>query len=298
MSCFKLFLVLIIGISTGSLFSQTYTLSGSVVNSESARPIPFATLYLVQQEKGTYANEEGKFIVTFDAAPDQLIISAVGYQSDTIMVNAANVEDLTIVLKPTDYVLETVEIIGERKQLKRFDLGFWNKKYKEKLDWYYSYGDQMAVYIQNEVNKQGVIETINFKTEKYDLFQSVNEHNIAIRMKLWSYDPYTELPGKSLLKEDVIVHIDKVKNTNYSINILAQNIEFPLEGLFVGIEFLGDPSKDPYLQFRVGPGISFVLAPKPTVSYYNKFGYRDWIDVSKKYKRLEMPKIGLTLIQY
>lgn len=267
------------------------------MDKQTGKSIPFATVYLLKEQKGSYTDEKGIFTLNLSIPQDTLMISCVGYQTATMLVASTTTQLATIKLTPVNYELQTVEVLPDGKKIERFDIGFFGKRPKTTLRWFHGIGDQIAVYVQNLTEKRGIIETINFTTVKED--EKTHEYrntNMNIRLKLWAYDIYTKLPGKNLLIEDVIVHIDKVKRKNYQINISAQNIEFPAEGLFVGIEFLGVPNKDAALQFDIGPGIACAKVPNPK-SYLKGFGYRIWKDTSVEYKSQVVPKMGLTLIE-
>lgn len=277
--------------------AQSVEIKG-IISDKDHDPIAFATVYLLNSKKGCYTNELGEFKIRLDTSEDKLLASSIGYLSDTIDVSRAIQKNISIQLQPKNYELTGIEVTAKKQKAKRFDVGFWGKKYKETLDFFSAYGDEIAVHIPNNTNKTGVIETINFTTVKDYQKKHLNQ-NVTVRLKLWTYDTLTKLPAENLLKNDVLVHIDKVKHKDYQVNVLSQNIILPPEGLFVGIEFLGVADIEPSMQFRVGPGIVGTKTPVYTSFCYRVFGQGIWLDrfTSSKQKYNEVLKFGLTLIE-
>ena len=294
----KIGLLLIYLSLTQLSYAQPEKITGTIINSKDNSPIPYATIYLSAQKVGCYTNEKGGFSIQTNGLLDTMTISCIGYQTDTVVLETNVYKKIKIQLKPTQYEIETIEVSAKKQKANDFNLGFFGSKPKTNLQWFYGIGDQIAVLIQNPTDKRGIIKTINFTTLQDDQ-KKQTEENVNIRLKLWSFDPYTQQPGQSLLNKDVIVHIPKVKNNkDYLIDITSQYIEFPPEGLFVGIEFLGILDVDTSLQFRVGPGIPFGNVKSNSSVYLNGFKHSGWVNMQKEYQAVnEVPKIGLTLIE-
>lgn len=292
----KCFLILIFLFKISLLIAQLVEIKGRVLDLTTSAPIPYATIYLLHGEKGTYANELGNFSINLSLKQDSFIISSVGYQPDTVFVTLNNVkEELVIKLISARYELPTIEVIPNKSKVQRFDIGFFGRTPKATNTHCFSIGDQMAAYLQNNSTKRGIIEKINFSTISCYSAEGMVE-NLKVRLKLWEYNIYTKKPGKDLLLNDIVIDIDKVSKKDYSINVLEQHIEFPVEGLFVGLEFLGNPYKNASLQFIVGPSIQFAYVSE-CLFYTNRFGYGKWIDWFITDKRYKMPKMGITLVE-
>ncbi len=68
---------------------DVFSISGKVIDSKSNDKISHADLYLLNCNKSVVANSEGdfQFNISKSSFNDKLIISALGYSSDTIMVS-------------------------------------------------------------------------------------------------------------------------------------------------------------------------------------------------------------------
>ncbi len=119
--------LLIVTLST--LVGQTIT--GLVVEeSEKGKmdPLIGANVYWKSSLKGTTTNENGKFELPFQTSDSTLIISYVGYQSDTIKISQP--DKLTVVLK-NSRDLNSVEIVHHEKSQ---ELSFMNPLHTIVLD--------------------------------------------------------------------------------------------------------------------------------------------------------------------
>ncbi|MEO8886381.1 MAG: carboxypeptidase-like regulatory domain-containing protein [Mucilaginibacter sp.] len=99
---------------------QAQVITGRVVDADSGKPIPNASVYLNGTSKGTTSNGEGKFSLSTAEKNIPLIVSCVGYQSQTID-NYSN-GNLNVALKVKPLVLQEVVIGGmsREEQLKIF----------------------------------------------------------------------------------------------------------------------------------------------------------------------------------
>src|ERR1700689_988858 len=83
------------------LFAQSGSVKGTIVN-EQGLPVPYASIFLQGTKAGTHTDSLGFF--TINITPDAyLIITAVGYDADTVKLNSQT--DLSIVLKKNSKTL-------------------------------------------------------------------------------------------------------------------------------------------------------------------------------------------------
>ena len=69
------------------VLAQDYCITGIVKDSETKEPIPFCNVILFKTTKGTTTDDNGKFKINFPVnIPSKLIVSYVGYKSDTILI--------------------------------------------------------------------------------------------------------------------------------------------------------------------------------------------------------------------
>src|SRR5689334_18639478 len=104
--------IIFILITTGSISAQSLiTLRGKIIESETSKPVPFASLQIRSQGIGTSANELGEFILKVDQRfeRDTLMITSVGYKS--LMKPVGGVSNYQIItLQPVVTQLKEVTV--------------------------------------------------------------------------------------------------------------------------------------------------------------------------------------------
>jgi len=111
----QLYLVTFFLICTVSLSSQecNHTLSGTVVDADSGSHIPFASIFIKDQGKGTISGEDGTFSLSHMCGEKcQLIVSFMGYRTIEQTVNLKSNTELIITLCKLNHQLDDVQVIG------------------------------------------------------------------------------------------------------------------------------------------------------------------------------------------
>ena len=104
----KIFIIIIVSIIPYFAFSQT--INGKVVD-ESGNPIPGANIYWQNTKIGTTSGDDGKYTIEKPEGKQKLIISFVGYNNDTILVDK---QDHIHVNLKSGKILDEVNVV-ERK---------------------------------------------------------------------------------------------------------------------------------------------------------------------------------------
>jgi len=116
-----------------SIVTNAQVIKGKVVDATTGNPIARASVYLNGSSKGTTSNTQGEFALYTDETKKSLIVSYVGYLSDTI-VNYNN-KLLSIKLKPRTNELKEVVIgvsnMTREKQMKIFLTEFIGSRTKD-----------------------------------------------------------------------------------------------------------------------------------------------------------------------
>jgi hypothetical protein len=95
------------------IYSQnTYTIFGSVIDSETKEPIAGATIRLTDSKQGTYSSSRGKFRLPVPHGEHQLKISSLGHESTTLTINSKT-DTLLIKLKPSSVKLRDVKVVAD-----------------------------------------------------------------------------------------------------------------------------------------------------------------------------------------
>ncbi len=109
----RIILTIFLGLFVSELLAQEVTISGIVRNSANKQPIAFATVGIKSTRIGTNTNDVGRFSLSLpkDINGAQLIISCVGYRSDTIGITN-NKLIYNVLLRPINSALNEVVVTG------------------------------------------------------------------------------------------------------------------------------------------------------------------------------------------
>jgi hypothetical protein len=95
------------------LYSQSPTISGVVSDAQSGDVLPAATVRVEGSSKGTVTNARGEFQLPSPGSTALIIISYVGYTSDTLRLDAASHPPFRVRLKPVPIQLPGVTVTDE-----------------------------------------------------------------------------------------------------------------------------------------------------------------------------------------
>lgn len=113
---FNLFMLLFIAVNT-VIYSQN-ELSGRVTETETGEPVFSATVYLPDLDKGVLTDEDGYFqIKNLPRGSHKLVISSVGYSSNSSEVQIPASEDLSLQITPSAIEMEEVIVSTPFHQL-------------------------------------------------------------------------------------------------------------------------------------------------------------------------------------
>jgi hypothetical protein len=226
-----------------SLETAAQTISGTVLDAETHKPIPYANVGVIHKTKGTVTDRQGAFSLgaVSREQTDTLKISCVGYVPLVLPLYQANVdlflENRPFELDPSLEKLKVVEIkpgkiktdnIGNRIRSRAIVVGFSTN----------NLGTEVGTVLKYRHKKQGQIMNLNFCRDGM-LFDS-----ILLRVNLYEFHNGT--PGKSLLSEPLYLR-SKSKLGPLSRDVSDKNI-FIDGDCFLSVEwvdFAGDfPEKE------------------------------------------------------
>jgi len=93
---------------------------GSVYDAQNNQPVAFAAVMAVGTSTGTNTDEQGRFELDLPANANKIVISYVGYKTDTLNI-AHHKNNYNIALAPADGHMEEVVITGTMKEVSRMD---------------------------------------------------------------------------------------------------------------------------------------------------------------------------------
>ena len=83
---FKIILFIILFFSS-EVFTQTFTISGSVKELDTNQPLAFANIQIADKTLGAATNVDGKYILKLEKGNYKLITTYLGYVSDTLTID-------------------------------------------------------------------------------------------------------------------------------------------------------------------------------------------------------------------
>lgn len=210
------------------LFAQ---ISAYILDRETKKPVSYANIQVENEQIRTFANEDGKFILTNLKPEKRLVFTAVGYERFVIPIR--DISD-TVYLKPQAIELSEVRII-RRKNTRVFRTG----NLKGELAIIRNYTPQL-----NNLNK------LNSLAKFFPYIQDYKQTPFLKRIRIRTYsernDNYLNLvfysigergePKDYLFNKNIICKISKGEDRVLSIDVSKLNIIIPAEGIFVGLE--------------------------------------------------------------
>ena len=208
---------------------QSQTRSIVVLDSLTNHPIPFVTIQF-SKDNGTYTNEKGFFDLNQNSK-DTLQLTHIAYND--FKIKASDVK-ATIILSPNAILLKDVKI-NNGKQITNF-IDF-AKKNNSISSWPISSNTELlTLIVPNIENANSNIIKLNFKFEKRK-YNEISSLKTALRINI--YDQKNEKIIDKIYSGNVHI-IDASKKDYIDIDLNNENIELSKNGLFIGIEVIGD----------------------------------------------------------
>ncbi len=203
---------------TNFLFSQ---IKGKVID-EFDQPIPYVNIWVQGENVATTSEENGEFSIN-TTADKSLLFSSLGFEKKVILAKDA----FLVKLQPTSYQLNEIAITKRRRN-KRLEIGQIENTTLQAFD----NGPRIDVKFfpyHKSYTKTKYLSKIALLTDcKID--------NASVKIRIYKADS-NGFPGDEMLDKNLIINVKKGVQTTW-INISENNIEFPLEGLFIGVEKL------------------------------------------------------------
>jgi hypothetical protein len=240
----KQFLLICLLISAGYSFGQSILLKGRIMDAETNEPLQFATIEIRSLLTGTIANENGVFELPIDSQNhnlDTLEFSYLGYAKSKIsLADFLTSKDKIIFLKPSHVSLG--EVVVMPKKYKTVVLGITDNK-PESKQISNIFNSKIGNYIANDKNKIGWIKSISY-------YMDAEGHpETPFRVRIYDLNKEKNCPGNDILNENLIV--SAVKSGWFTVDLTKYNLQFPLDGMFVMMEWIN--SGDQYFYEKEMP---------------------------------------------
>ncbi|UPL49404.1 carboxypeptidase-like regulatory domain-containing protein [Hymenobacter sublimis] len=214
-------------------FAQENKISGRVVDEKTKEPIPFASIGLKEEQTGALTNEYGYFQIAMPEKnpQDSLVVVALGYFHKAVLVKPGiKIQDMIIEVPKRAIELKEVKVISSAK-IKNLDLGSKSNTPGEGMIQGMP-GSQYAFFVKNDkAKKLGNVRSVSFY---------IGENGFPrepFRVRLYKADGNYNSPNTDLLTENIVVSAPKGGEW-YTIDLTQYNIEAPVEGFFVAMEWI------------------------------------------------------------
>lgn len=107
-------LIFFLFLGVTSLLSQSFSLQGYIRDSETNEPLPFASILVLENNKGASTNAEGNYTLSLPSGAYTLKISYIGYGDKEVKVNLKKNQNKNIYLNTTVFTTEEVVVGGVR----------------------------------------------------------------------------------------------------------------------------------------------------------------------------------------
>jgi|GEM_PF-2326130 len=298
-------LTVIIGLLFLTIQLKAQTKNYFIVDSITKEAIPYATISIFANSTGTYSDSKGTFDI---AIKDSLVkIYCLGYETKSF--NLKKLLNDTLLLYPVTYDLNEI-IVREPEKTKKTEIGFYHSKHG--IGRSLMPGGEMVVYIPNNTGDTPYIEDILIGIETR-IHKAINwrEGFVGVyKVNIYAVNPESVVPSSSILKKDLIFTTANLQEKNI-IDVSEYNIEFPVDGVFIGIEWIGKQNTatgDLVTKYKrsLDPWISCSYKPKNTI-VYEKRSYKkgEWVLITDEHELIKIgsarkvftPRISLTVYE-
>ena len=148
-----LFYVLAFTLCFETAIGQSYRITGKICDAKTNKPLPYASVKVEGSNSGATSDGSGNFILKTKPGSVNLIISYIGYFSDTSSFYVTD-SDLSrdIFLKPSEIFTETIEVAGEDPAYGIIRKAIMYKRYFKKDLKEYNYDAYTKFVIRSSIN--------------------------------------------------------------------------------------------------------------------------------------------------
>ncbi|HEV8080659.1 MAG TPA: hypothetical protein VGP43_08105 [Chitinophagaceae bacterium] len=249
-----LILILLFPLTT---FAQI-TITGIIANSNRT-VLPLTNIVALRKNVGSITNEKGEFTLSNLLKEDTIKVSNIAFYSKLIAVKDW-VNDDTIFLLNNVKQLQQIVIKNFKGFKNEINLGFFD--YSNNGEFKLAPGNQIALFISNNTNKEGWIKGVSFKVKQFGKCKN------SMRVRLIQKDTLQFIPSVDILDENIVINYHDLKKSNY-IDLSSYKLTMPKEGIFVIFEWLNPELNCDMASYT---SISATLSNPTNIVWFN---YRD-----------------------
>ena len=210
-----------------------------------AEALPFATVGISEKNIGTISDADGYFELEIPASSkkDTLTISYVGYATQQIPVRTIDFSNpIKIDLKSVSVILNEV-VVETRQESKRIILG--QKKASNKTGYIHGTGAGAEVARLMDARNKSI-----YLNEVSVFVENKNGGSFNLLLNVYEQDSLTQLPGRQLLKEQIIVE-SRTTSGWLAINLNDQYLVLD-QPFYVAFQWVSADSRNPLISLA-GP---------------------------------------------
>jgi hypothetical protein len=206
--------------------SATAQIKGVVRDSITKVPIAYVSILVENKEIGTTSALDGSFEINSKLETnDNLLFSIIGYGISKVKISDCS----NVLLVSKSITIQ--EVIIKSIPIKKIEQLVGNAK---KSNIYFSF-PSYPIMISKKFEYKSDYEKTPF-LKKISVITATNIEDATFKLRLFKIDSLTQLPNESLLNEEIIVKVKRKGKYINEIDLSNYNLEFPKEGLVVGIE--------------------------------------------------------------
>lgn len=219
-----------------SAFAQI-DLTGTIKSKDTAEPLPFVNIGVIGKGIGTVSDDDGLFYISLkeDHTKDSMKISMVGFKSKTFLVG-----DLIRMLQEENEILlkqqveELEEVLIFKRRLKTKILGNRSKSRKNLYE-------ASADLLGSEIGIKIKIKRSPTRLKRFNTRVLTKKHS-KFKFRLNFYNIKDGLPNNNLLKENIIIDANDIKDGWVDINLEPYDI-YVDDDFFVTLEWIQGEGK-------------------------------------------------------
>jgi hypothetical protein len=280
MGSLKIFIFLIfLFLIPRSLNSQTFKVSGNVVDSETKQGLPYTNIMVLNYSIGTTSDIHGNFVLHLnDSLKNEILVfSYVGYNSYKIGIDMIRSD--TVLLKPLQYEISEVVVKPAKRKEKALIVNKFHEKdshLRYSISPFNNKGILHIPYCPNEPTIEALYFPYNSDFENQNRLKEVwlylsNFKISKSHFRLRIFDAKEDKsPGNDLLTRHLNIEVSG-NNVLVKVNVEEYNIFIQKQGVFIGFELLILPENSHEISNEVGE-IATVYSPLLRQLYSKNIG--------------------------
>jgi hypothetical protein len=276
-------------LSLNSLFAQN-AIKGTLLDKQTNKGIDLVSINIKASMKGSYSCIDGKFELERINNKDSIAFHHISFH-DKVIAYSDFPKNGIIYLSPVLNELQEVNIYhGSKKEYKLIS----KKNLFSNHSFYAFRGSEVARLIKDTTLDGACLKEFLFYTKKIEL------DNYVMRIHL--YENNNGVPGKEIVINTNKYYLRK-GSKKHKINIYDNYINFPKEGLFCGLEWLGVETRkgvieQMYKYKELIPRVLYKYGGAEDITFTSSFSRRKWEEDTKAFNLQSLKWfLGLTLIK-